>query len=304
MILPRFEPMLATPWPAPFSDPAWWFEPKWDGIRGIIAWDGVTVSIRTRRGNEVADRYPELAINLPAPCVLDGEIVSFDETGAPSFQVLQNRRAGSGTASFVVFDLLWHDGETLVDCPFEDRVGRLAGLDLPASFRRSEPVAADGAALWEAIVKRDLEGLVAKRAGSLYRPGLRSPDWRKIHHEHTARALVGGFTPGEGGRSGTFASLLLGQWDGRALRWIGAVGTGFDEAALRAVRAALDQMRRPTSPFHPDREMPEASWVEPSLVAAVGYRNWTDAGRLRFPVFKGFTDDDRAAITVENEGPG
>ncbi|OFW66482.1 MAG: hypothetical protein A2Z12_05505 [Actinobacteria bacterium RBG_16_68_21] len=308
MIPPRFEPMLATPWPAEFSDPEWWFEPKWDGIRGIISWDGLSISIRTRRGTEVADRYPELVAPLPVRCVLDGEIVALEE-GRPSFQRLQKRmhRAAGGdrasAVSFVAFDLLWLEGSSTASLPYEERVHRLAGLELPPPMERVAPVAGEGEALWDAVVARDLEGLVAKRAGSPYRPGVRSADWRKIPNQHTARAVVGGFTPGEGGRAGTFGALLLGQWEGPGLRWVGAVGTGFDGAMLRTIRRALDEMRRPASPFHPDREMPAGTWVEPSLVAAVGYRNWTTAGRLRHPVFKGFTDDPAEAITWRAEGP-
>ncbi len=299
MTVPRFEPMLAAPWPAPFSDDGWLFEPKWDGVRGVVAWDGSITSIRTRRGNEVADRYPELAAALATPCVLDAEIVAFVD-GRPSFQRLQNR---AGPLTLVVFDLLWLDGRDLTALPLEDRLDLLAGLDLPAAYLRSEVVAGEGMALWDAVIERDLEGMVAKRCGSTYRPGVRSADWRKIHHLHTARAVVGGFTPGEGGRAGTFGSLVLGQWEGETLRWVGNVGTGFDEAAVRAIRGALGEMASVESPFRPDPAMPPARWVEPVLVAAVGYRNWTEANRLRFPVFKGFTDDDPSAITFAVEGP-
>jgi bifunctional non-homologous end joining protein LigD len=157
--------------------------------------------------------------------------------------------------------------------------------------------------LWEFVLDRGLEGMVAKRIGSEYRPGVRSPDWRKIHNLHTVRALVGGYTPGERGRSRTFGALLLGLRDGDKLRWIGAVGTGFSDMALASIRAGLDQNRRAASPFHPDSEIPSATWVEPYLVAAVEYSAWTGAGRLRRPVFKGFTDDDPETITWEAEGP-
>jgi len=309
---PRLEPMLATPWPNPFSDDEWLFEPKWDGIRGVVAWDGASASIHTRRGNEVSARYPELApLGALPPCVLDGEIVALDERGVPSFGLLQqrmNRISGRGSGppvSFIAFDLLHLAGHPLVSAPLEGRIARLASLDLPEPYGRVEPTGSDGLALWEVVQERDLEGMVAKRLGSLYRPGVRSPDWRKIHNTHTARVLVGGFTAGEGGRASTFGSLLLGMRGGDALRWVGAVGTGFSDDELEAIRAALDEMRVDRSPFHPDAELPsDAAWVEPRLIAAVRYRNWTAAHRLRHPVFKGFTDDDPVAITWEAEGPG
>jgi bifunctional non-homologous end joining protein LigD len=146
--------------------------------------------------------------------------------------------------------------------------------------------------------------MVAKRSGSPYRPGIRSADWRKVAHLHTVRAVVGGYTAGERGRAGTFGALVLGLWDGARLRWIGNVGTGFSDRDLIAIREALGEMQSAVSPFHPDRELPTVVPVEPVLVAAVGYRNWTNAGRIRHPRFRGFTDDDPAAATWEAERPG
>jgi bifunctional non-homologous end joining protein LigD len=302
--------MLATPWPRPFSSDAWTFEPKWDGIRGIVTWDGEAVAIHTRRGTEVSSRYPELgSFGVHPACVLDGEIVAFDDAGLPSFQRLQQRMHRSGgrgarhAVGFIAFDLLHLGGQPLVAMPLEERMARLSAMQLPAPYTHVRPTEADGEGLWEFVLDRGLEGMVAKRIGSEYRPGVRSPDWRKIHNLHTVRALVGGYTPGERGRSRTFGALLLGLRDGDKLRWIGAVGTGFSDMALASIRAGLDQNRRAASPFHPDSEIPSATWVEPYLVAAVEYSAWTGAGRLRRPVFKGFTDDDPETITWEAEGP-
>lgn len=302
--------MLATSWPHPFSDDGWLFEPKWDGIRGIVTWDGSAISIRTRNDTEIADRYPELTdLDGLRPCVLDGEIIAFDDHGRPSFERLQQRmhRIGGRGAihgvGFIAFDLL-HDREPLIALPIEERIARLEALGLPQPYGTVAPHRGEGEALWELVVDRDLEGMVAKRIGSRYRPGVRSPDWRKIHHLHRVKAVVGGFTPGERGRSSTFGALLVGLRDGDALRWIGAVGTGFSDEALGSIRRSLEEIRVEASPFHRDPEIPQATWVEPRLVAVVEYRNWTGAGRLRRPVFKGFTDDDPGAITWEAEGPG
>ena len=129
-------------------------------------------------------------------------------------------------------------------------------------------------------------------------------DWRKLAHLHTVKGVVGGFTPGEGGRAGTFGALVLGLWEGARLRWIGNVGTGFSDRDLDAIHAALREMRSAESPFHPDPELPALIPVEPLLVAAVGYRNWTNAGRIRHPRFKGFTEDPVGDLTWEREGPG
>lgn len=308
MSLPRYWPMLATSWPGPFSDPGWWFEPKWDGIRGVMAWDGSVVSIHTRTGAEVAARYPELRPSsaLP-PCVLDGEVVVL-HAGRASFERLQQRSALTPSGlrdhpvSFVAFDLLHLDGRPLIDLPLEQRQRRLAHLDLGSRFERVAPTE-DGAALWEVVVGRDLEGMVAKRSGSPYRPGVRSADWRKVAHLHTVKAVVGGFTAGEGGRTGTFGALVLGLWQGDRLRWIGNVGTGFSDRDLAAIHTALQEMSSAASPFHPDPELPKIVPVEPLLVAAVAYRNWTNAGRFRQPRFKGFAEDASETLTWESEGP-
>jgi bifunctional non-homologous end joining protein LigD len=304
--------MLASPWPAPFSDAGWLFEPKWDGVRAILTDDGDRVSLRSRRGNDMTDRYPEVTAGMEIPVVLDGEIVVLDADGSPSFERLQQRGGrfspGVGEAhpvTLVVFDILHLGERSLVAEPLEHRLEALGGLSLPPSLVRTDPIAAAGLELWEAVTARNLEGVVAKRRGSVYRPGVRSEDWRKISNVLTARLVVGGFTPGGGGRAATFGSLLVGLWDDGRLRWAGSVGTGFSDAELGAIRDALDHQRRDDSPFHDDEGLPvDAVWVEPSLVAAVGYRNWTAAGRLRQPRFRGFTDDPVEEMTWESEGPG
>lgn len=307
MSLPRYEPMLATPWPAPFVEAGWWFEPKWDGIRGILAWDGDAVRLHTRTGAEVAARYPEIVVPTGTPpCVVDGEVVVLGDDGRASFERLQQRAALTPAGvrdhpvSFVAFDLLHLRESALVGRALEDRWAALDDLGLPVV----RPAAStDGATRWATVVRDDLEGMVAKRAGSVYRPGVRSPDWRKVAHLHTAKALVGGFTPGEGGRRRTLGALVLGQWDGDRLRWVGNVGTGFADRDLIAIRAALGEMTRGEAVFHPDPLLPPMTPVEPVLVAVVDYRNWTTAGRLRHPRFKGFGDDDPDAITLAAEGP-
>jgi len=307
--------MLASPWPRVFAHPDWVFELKWDGVRTILSWDGGAVSLRSRLGNDATARYPELGVPVAdRPVVLDGEIVSLDDTGRPSFELLQQRMNLSGAdrisravtavpVSYVVFDILY-DGSEVIDEPWERRRLRLEALELPAPLVASTVIEEDPTALWELVDRRRLEGTVAKQRRSPYRPGVRSPDWRKITRFRSVRTVVGGFLPGGGGRSGTFGSLLVGLWTEAGLRWVGAVGSGFGDATLGAVRSALDEMRRPDSPFLPDPAMPrQAVWVEPVLVAMVQYKDFTGAGRLRGPSFKGFTDDPPSSITWDAEGP-
>ncbi|MDJ0954233.1 MAG: non-homologous end-joining DNA ligase [Acidimicrobiia bacterium] len=302
--------MLATAWPAPFDDEQWVFELKWDGVRCILtSANGVVLTSRT--GNDMTARYPGLArLALPDDLVLDGEIVALDDAGHPSFELLQSRMnvVPSGGAmvpiTYVVFDLLVNGTSTL-HLPLEERTAQLRGLDLPPPIVVADSYPASSAAIWSFVQEHDLEGIVAKRLGSRYVPGSRSPDWRKVGHFKQLRAVVGGYTPGSGGRAATFGSLLLGLVDDDKLRWIGAVGSGFDDQALRAIRSALDEMRVVASPFHDDPAIPAGStWVEPRLVAMVRYKQWTAAGRVRAPSFKGFTDAPAATVTWQSEGPG
>jgi bifunctional non-homologous end joining protein LigD len=304
--------MLAVAWDRPFTDPDWWFEPKWDGVRCRVEWDGTDLRLLSRTGRQMS--YPEFGPPTEAPVVLDAEIVALDEEGKPSFQLLQSRLnlGGSRTTEAArsapivgfVFDLLALDGEALTKRSFAERRDRLEALDLAPPWFLTTGMAGDGDAMWATIEEQGLEGMVAKRLDSPYRPDVRSPDWRKIVRYRSVRAVVGGFTAGEGGRADTFGSLVLGQWDGDALRWVGQVGTGFDDAALAAIRTALDEMATEDDPFHPDLEMPAATFVEPHLVAHVRIKEWTFEGRLRHPSFKGFGPEDAAAITWDDEGPG
>jgi bifunctional non-homologous end joining protein LigD len=307
--------MLAVPWPRPFSDDAWSFELKWDGVRALLGWDGRRTRLESRRGTDVTDRYPELAgFAADRPLVLDGEVVALDERNRPSFELLQSRinlaapsriadAAARAPISYIVFDALY-DGEDVTAAPIEERRSRLGSVALPEPIVAGVVVPGDSAALWQFVVDRDLEGIVAKRVGSPYRPGARSPDWRKIAHYRRVRAVVGGFTPGQGGRQGTFGALQLGLWDGPLLRWIGGVGSGFDERSLAAIRAALDEMRVERCPFARHPELPKDTvWVQPRLIALVQFKEWTAGGRLRGPSFKGFTADPPEVADWTVEGP-
>ena len=300
----------------PPSGAEWMHEVKWDGIRCVLSTVGGTAKLRSRSGRDISRTYPGIAAtatSLQAEVVLDGEIVALDAAGVPSFELLQQRMNVAGEArvasvasdvpvTYVAFDLL-HAGEPIVDLPLEARRRRLTDLDLPPGMVLSQ-CHEDGSTLWRFVLERGIEGAISKRRGSLYRPGVRSPDWVKTVAFRSIRAVVGGFTEGEGGRSSGFGALLLGLSDGSRLRWIGSVGSGFSEGQVTAVRAALDEMRIDEPPFHPNPGLPRnAHWVNPALVAMVQYKQWTSAGRLRGPSFKGFTDDPVEAVTWVAEGP-
>lgn len=312
MSLPTFEPMLATRWKEAFDDDAWWFEVKWDGYRAVVGRDRSGLRARSRSGLDLVNSFPELAgAPIPEGVVVDSEIVAFDEEGRPSFSLLQRRTGFGGrpaniqgsAVNLVVFDLL-HDGSSLVDLPYEERRHRLERLELPHPVLVPAPTATTGVALYEVVREQGLEGIVGKRLGSRYQPGRRSPDWRKISVRRRLRAVVGGYLPGEGGRSSTFGSVLVGLYRGEELIWIAAVGSGFDEGSLIAFRDALRQIERPESPFANRVEVPQSPvWVEPSIVVNVEYKEWTADKHLRAPVYRGAEVIDPRAITWEDEGP-
>ena len=313
MSVPDFEPMLATRVEVPFDDPGWWFEVKWDGYRAVLAADGGRIRARSRRGLDLTGPFPELTqLPLPDGVAVDGEVVAFDEDGKPSFSYLQQRTGfgGRGTkadvgVNFVVFDLLYSE-ESLLARPYEERVGRLMDLALPSPIVVPTPTPEHGHALFEFAVASDLEGIVGKRLGSLYLPGRRSPDWRKVSVRRRLRAVVGGYLPGEGGRASTFGSILVGLHDDDGLRWIAAVGSGFDDATLGVFATHLRQIERPTSPFHNAVILPKPTrpvWVEPGIVVEVEYKQWTHDHHLRAPVYKGVDMADPATVTWAAEGP-
>lgn len=298
--------MLATPWPQPFSDEDWLFEEKVDGFRVLLYWDGRGVELRSRSGRDVTALYPELAgFSAARPCVLDGEAVVRDADGVPRFELMQHRTGIPGSTldeypvEFVAFDALYDDGD-ITGQGIEDR---RAHLDvLAGDLAVSSVVEGDGEGLWQTVEERGLEGMMAKKRGSAYTPGRRADSWRKIARTLAIRVVVGGFTGGDGGRSSTFGSLQVGLWRGDALQWVGSVGTGFSDSTLVAIRSALDEQVTEVSPFHPDPDLPDGvRWVEPSLVAMVGIKEWTRHDRMRAPRFLGFTDDEPAEITWESE---
>jgi bifunctional non-homologous end joining protein LigD len=306
--------MLATRWPAAFDDPGWWFEVKWDGYRAIVSAQGGRIRARSRRGLDLTGPFPELAtLPIPDGVAVDGEVVAFDEQGRPSFSNLQRRTGfgGRGTRAdvginLVVFDVLFA-GETIIGLPYETRRARLSSLHLPSPIIVPEPTPESGKSLFEAARSQGLEGIVGKRLGSPYLPGRRSADWRKVSVKRRLRAVVGGYLPGERGRASTFGSILVGLHDDQGLRWIAAVGSGFDEAALAAFSAALRQMERPTTPFYNPVVVPNPNrpiWVEPGIVVDVEFKEWTHDFHLRAPVYKGIELADPETVTWAEEGPG
>jgi bifunctional non-homologous end joining protein LigD len=314
----RIEPMLARSGPLPAEDGRWAYEIKWDGVRLIAFVEGGRVRLQTRTGRDVSARYPELrALGRDVgsrELILDGEVVSLDERGRPSFQRLQGRMhltsehavrrlAEREPVTYMVFDLLFLDGHSLMPLPYAERRDRLLALGLggPAWQVPAHHVG-DGAALLAASRAQGLEGIIAKRLDCPYTPGRRSPGWVKVKNVRRADVVVGGWLPGEGNRAGRIGALLVGYYDergddepaaggGRPLRYAGRVGTGFDRAELERLQRLLEPLSRDTSPFEGRQPPRGAHFVEPRLVAAVDYGEWTQARTLRHPVYQGLRED-------------
>ncbi len=307
---PPLDPMLATLTGKVFDDPEWSFEPKWDGIRAIAVCDEETRLV-SRNEKDITVAYPELhrihdqVVALDA--MLDGEIVAFED-GVPSFQRLQQRMHLRDQAqieqmsrripvAYIVFDLLYLDGEDLTGRPLSERRRMLEDTIVPTEQIQVSPIVeGDGTALFSAASEQGLEGVMAKRLSSHYQPGARSRDWLKVKVTFDADVVIVGWTDGEGRRKGTLGSLVMAVYDADNFRYVGNVGTGFDKRSLAEAMERLNALDETKSPFPPDvlRSRPElrrAHWVAPSLVAKVEHRQLTTAGRLRAPSFQGFRED-------------
>ena len=303
----RLAPMLACPGRLPGHDAGWAFEIKWDGVRAIAYSLPGELRLESRNLNDITSQYPELkrlnrSLSSHA-AILDGEIVAFDERGGPSFAALQRRMHVASPAqrlvkstpvTYVVFDLLWLDGHALMGLTYAERRRQLAGLRLSGpSWQTPEHVVGHGRALLDASKEQHLEGIVAKRLDSRYQPGRRSNAWLKVKNVGRQEVVVGGWMPGQGRRSQRIGALLAGVYDREGvLQYAGRVGTGFTESELDRLNGLLEPLRRESSPFETGPKPPRgAVFCEPRLVAEVEFREWTKAGSLRAPSYKGLRED-------------
>ena len=265
----------------------WRFEIKWDGFRAIARVDGDDVELLSRNGKRL--ERGDIGTALPhaltgTDCVLDGELCAFDEHGVPSFALFQR---GEGATAYVVFDLLELDGASVVGEPWSRRRELLEKLIRPAapSIVLSQ-VYEDGEALLDAARRRGLEGIMAKRAASTYKPGRRSDDWRKIKLRQEAVLRIAGYTSGQGARA-RLGALILATDD---LDYAGNCGSGLSDAGVAELLETLAPLRRATSPLRGDGPAGAArarvTWVEPALSCEVEFAEWTRDHRLRAPVFK------------------
>jgi bifunctional non-homologous end joining protein LigD len=325
---PNLRPMMAKTASAPFNKPGWLFEPKLDGIRVLAYIHEGRAQFISRNGNDLTRQYPSLAADLPGrtsgEAVLDGEIVALDEDGRPSFQRLQQRMNLTREADIqrverevpvglVLFDILHHRGWDLTRVPLDLRRGLLwKAVDQSPRIGLVE-THDDGIALYEMVSPLGFEGVVGKRRDSIYEPGVRSASWLKIKAFKSAEFVIAGYTEGQGNRSNTIGSLVLGYHDDEGrLVWAGNAGSGFDDRGgakdIGEMKRRLDAVSAPDMPFDlkPDfsrvsqpwtrgRGHTRIHWVEPNHVAEVKYAEWTEGGNLRAPVFLRLRPDVNAA---------
>jgi bifunctional non-homologous end joining protein LigD len=312
-------PMAATlATTIPRDDENWGYEIKWDGIRAIAYCETGRLRLESRTLRDITPTYPELravAAELGSTdAVLDGEIVAFDEDGRPSFERLQarmnlasesvvRRRMGDTPVTYMLFDVIYLDGRSLMDLPYTERREALESLKLEGpSWQTPSFHLGEGKNLLDLTRQRGLEGLVAKRLDSRYLPGRRTRAWLKVKNLMGQELVIGGWLPGQGRRAGTLGALLVGYYedeDGeQQLRYAGRVGTGFTDEELDRLAGMLEPLRTKKSPFTGRQPPREAVFVEPKLVAEVAFREWTRARTLRAPVYKGLRSDKKPEEVV------
>ena len=310
-------PMLAVPEVLP-SGEGWAFEFKWDGVRAVAYVEGGRTRLLSRNDRDITVSYPDLrhiGEQLGSrDAVLDGEIVALDDAGRPSFGRLQarmhvadaakaRRLAAEVPVAYLVFDLMFLDGHSLLDEPYTERRHALEslalggpGLAVPPSFTGG------GDDVMAAAVEQGLEGVLAKRLDSPYRPGRRSREWVKVKHLRTQEVVIVGWAPGQGRRRDAIGALLMGVPGNEGLVYAGRVGTGFTDAMLGELHRQLAPLERVTPPVAdvPRAQAANVHWVEPRLVGEVVFSERTADGRLRQPSWRGLRPDkDPEAVVLE-----
>jgi DNA ligase D-like protein (predicted ligase) len=311
------EPMLASLARQPFDSPDHIFELKWDGVRALAFISEGSLTLQGRNARAITQEFPELA-KLPQQVsgdgiVLDGELVCLDDAGQPSFPLLQQRLRASGSARrrrpqvhFIAFDLLYFQGQPVMDFPLTDRKNMLHQVLTPSDLiQATESIEADGKALFQATCDLGLEGIVAKEKSSLYVPGRRSPAWVKIKRIRDCEFIIGGYSLG-GGRKELFTSLLLGLHDddGR-LVYVGSVNSGFADSEAKRTYEAMRELHVADCPFQrPPSVQQLIYWCRPEMVCQVQYGEFTTEGLLRYPHFTTLREDKTPQDCAVADAPG
>lgn len=309
------KPMLATLVDKPFDGAEWMFEVKWDGYRTIAIVNDGKVNLLSRNGKSFTEKYYpiiESLENWKLKAVFDSELVVINDKGVSDFGALQNWRSeADGELIMYIFDILWFDGKNLMSLSQRDRRQILENVFPGADgrIRLSEVFPEKGNDFFIAARDLGLEGIIAKNAESTYTPGYRTKSWLKIKVQKRQEVVIGGYTLNEG-TGKLFSSLLLGIWEEGKLRFVGKVGTGFNDKMQREMMKLFRPLITGKSPFEfePDVNQPsrfrpnppraEAVWLKPELVCEVTFTEITDEGVFRHPSFKGLREDKKATEVV------
>lgn len=299
-------PMLARLGDLPRDPQDWAFEIKWDGVRALAFGQPGRLTLRSRNRLDITAGYPELRAMRAAlghrEVILDGEIVAFDDEQRPSFERLQRRMHVRGEAQvrrlmkevpvvYVLFDLLWLDGHSLMAESYDTRRAALEDLGLQGRHWQTPDAVSDGAALLEVTREQGLEGIVCKRRACRYEPGRRSAHWVKVTNLARADVVIVGWLPGEGRRGKGIGSLVVAVEEEGRLRYAGRVGTGFTEQELDRLVGLLAGLEIDEGVVQDARIPRTVTWVRPELTADVAFRHWTKDGVLRAPSYKGLRED-------------
>lgn len=311
-------PMLATLVDKPVDNSGWVYEVKWDGYRAIAYLNAGQVEIRSRNNKSFNEKfYPvyNALAKWKIKAVFDGEIIVVNDQGIPDFSNLQNWRSeADGHLAYYIFDLLWHDGEDMMQLPLNERRDRLRSIVAIKDpvIKLSDDFDVTGTSFFALADKMGLEGIMAKKAGSIYVPGARTRDWLKIKTEKRQEAIICGYTKNEN-TSKRFSALLLGLYEKGKLEYIGPVGTGFSIKVQDELLNKFKLLETPDCPFaivpeynKPSRFRPNpvkasVTWLKPELVCEISYRELTDDGSLRHPSFKGLREDKTSKQVVREK---
>lgn len=294
--------MLATLVDKPFDDRRWVFETKWDGYRIVTEIKRGNVILYSRNGQDVSKRYKAVAEALRSArhdCVLDGELVALDPQGISRFQLLQNALRTEAKLQYRVFDLMFLDGKDLRGLTLLERKKRLkAVLGKHDLLKYSDHRFEHGKRFFAEARRGKEEGILAKRAASLYLSGKRSMEWRKIKTGARQEVVIAGYTSPRRSRK-YFGSLVLAVRKGAHWQYVGHAGTGFDAASLKDIYLRLRPLRTTKKPFHEKvRYESQTTWVRPRLVGEVRFTEWTRRGEMRHPAFVGMRDDKQSENVV------
>jgi bifunctional non-homologous end joining protein LigD len=310
----NIKPMKATLVDEPFDDPDWVYEVKWDGYRAVAVIDKNGAELISRNNIPFDKYYPinKILKDWQINAVIDGEVVVLNDKGLSDFSALQNWRSeADGNLVFYVFDILWYEGKNLMGLPLSDRQAILKEI-LPTNndnVRQSKVFAANGIEFFEAAEKIGMEGIIAKKASSVYTADLRSKEWLKIKVQRRQEVIIAGFTK-NAGTSKAFSALVLAVYNGKELKYAGKVGTGFSEKMQKEMMAQFKPLITDKSPFdvEPDVDKPsrfrpqrlgaKPTWLKPELVGEVAFAEVTSDGVFRQASFKGMRIDKKAKDVI------